>query len=491
MGLKESLEKYALSDMTSFHMPGHKGRLDPLDVTELPGLDDLYAPEGMLKEALECAAKRYGSDHCFYLVNGSTVGVLTAISAAVKRGGHLIMQRASHKSAYHAAMLRDLKLSYIYEDCDPLCGAGCGVSLDRVKDAVAADPEAEAVFITSPSYEGFAADVAAIASYLHSTGKKLIVDAAHGAHFAMSETFPQCAVAAGADMVVMSLHKTLPCPNQAALLHIKGERVSALRTNAFLSVYQTSSPSYSLMALMDECINAGYDWEAFFDRRRRLSESLKGLKNIRLRDAYDGESVSPEPCKILLCPADGESGTRLHEELRARGIEPEMSLPAYVLLICSVYDADEDYRKLAEAVKDIDSRWQSGGAAYAGEGCGHYGAGKDVCDSHGNDVQEDCDHYGQDRTHVVNVIQYGGYSIRCVKDAFAAMSLSDAWEAEYEDVPMTAAAGHISAASVMAYPPGRPILIPGEQITADILEEIDLLLKSGCSIRGIKADHVT
>lgn len=441
--------------MTSFHMPGHKGSLDPLDVTELPGLDDLYEPEGMLKEALESAAGRYGSDHCFYLVNGSTVGVLTAISAAVKRGGHMIMQRASHKSAYHAAMLRDLKLSYIYEDCDPHSGAGCGVSLERVKAAVAADPEAETVFITSPSYEGFTADVAAIAAYLHSVGKKLIVDAAHGAHFAMSETFPQCAVAAGADMVVMSLHKTLPCPNQAALLHIKGERVSAERTNAFLSVYQTSSPSYSLMAVMDECINAEYDWEAFFDRRRRLSESLKGLKNIRLRDAYDGESISPEPCKILLCPADGMSGIRLHEALRARGIEPEMSLPGYVLLICSVADTEADYKKLAEAVKDIDASWQEEERSFAqDDSCLDGAAGKE-------------------------------FTIRCVKDASAAMDIADAWEAEYEDIPPAAAEGRISAVSVMAYPPGRPILVPGEQITAAVIKEIASLLDHGCTIKGI------
>ena len=458
MSLKKDLVNYADKGMVSFHMPGHKGRLDPLDVTELPGLDDLYAPEGMIKEALERAAKRYGSDRCFYLVNGSTVGVLTAISAAVKRGGHLIMQRASHKSAYHAAMLRDLKLSYIYEDCDPHSGAGCGVSLERVKAAAEADSEAEAVFITSPSYEGFTADVEAIAAYLHSEGKKLIVDAAHGAHFAMSGAFPQCAVAAGADMVVMSLHKTLPCPNQAALLHIKGERVSPSVINAFLTVYQTSSPSYPLMALMDECINAAYDWEAFFRRRRQLSESFKGLKNIRSRDAYDGESISPEPCKILLCPADGVSGIKLHEELRKRGIEPEMSLPGYVLLICSVADTEADYKKLAEAVKDIDASWQEEERSFAqDDSCLDGAAGKE-------------------------------FTIRCVKDASAAMDIADAWEAEYEDIPPAAAEGRISAVSVMAYPPGRPILVPGEQITADSIGEIFSLLGSGCSIKGIKPD---
>ena len=483
MGLKESLEKYASSDMTSFHMPGHKGRLDPLDVTELPGLDDLYAPEGMLKEALERAAKRYGSDHCFYLVNGSTVGVLTAISAAVKRGGHLIMQRASHKSAYHAAMLRDLKLSYIYEDCDPLCGAGCGVSLDRVKDAVAADPEAEAVFITSPSYEGFAADVAAIASYLHSAGKKLIVDAAHGAHFAMSETFPQCAVAAGADMVVMSLHKTLPCPNQAALLHIKGERVSALRTNAFLSVYQTSSPSYTLMACMDDCINGSYDWEGFISLRRKLSRELSGLKNIILRDAYDGtEGLSPEPCKILLCPKDRCSGIRLHEALRARGVEPEMSLPGYVLLICSVADTEADYKKLAEAVKDIDASWQE-------EERSSYGISstteiKDFL-SHLFAIAQDDTTGGAQDDSCLDGAAGKEFTIRCVKDASAAMDIADAWEAEYEDIPPAAAEGRISAVSVMAYPPGRPILVPGEQITAAVLKEILSLLDHGCTIKGI------
>lgn len=439
--------------MVSFHMPGHKGRLDPLDVTELPGLDDLYAPSGMIKEALERAASFYGSDHCFYLVNGSTVGVLTAISAAVKRGGHMIMQRASHKSAYHAAVLRDLKLTYIYEECDDICGAGCGVSLSAVKEAVEADPSAEAVFITSPSYEGFVSDVAAIAAYLHSAGKKLIVDAAHGAHFAFSEYFPQCAAAAGADYVVMSLHKTLPCPNQAALLHVKGD---CEKVKAFLPVYQTSSPSYPLMAAMDDCINASYDWNGFIERRRKLSSKLGGLKNIILRDAFDNAgATSPEPCKILLCPKDGSSGIKLHEALRERGIEPEMSLPGYVLLICSVADTEADYKKLAEAVKDIDGLWRNGERSFAqDDSCLDGAAGKE-------------------------------FTIRCVKDASAAMDIADAWEAEYEDIPPAAAEGRISAVSVMAYPPGRPILVPGEQITAAVIKEIVSLLDHGCTIKGI------
>ncbi len=453
MSLRKDLEKYADKGMVSFHMPGHKGRLDPLDVTELPGLDDLYAPSGMIKEALERAASFYGSDHCFYLVNGSTVGVLTAISAAVKRGGHMIMQRASHKSAYHAAVLRDLKLTYIYEECDDICGAGCGVSLSKVKEAVEADPSAEAVFITSPSYEGFVSDVAAIAAYLHSAGKKLIVDAAHGAHFAFSEHFPQCAAAAGADYVVMSLHKTMPCPNQAALLHVKGD---CERVKAFLPVYQTSSPSYTLMACMDDCINASYDWNGFIERRRKLSSKLGGLKNIILRDAFDNAgATSPEPCKILLCPKDRCSGIRLHEALRARGVEPEMSLPGYVLLICSVADTEADYKKLAEAVKEIDMLWRNGERSFAqDDSCLDGAAGKE-------------------------------FTIRCVKDASAAMDIADAWEAEYEDIPPAAAEDRISAVSVMAYPPGRPILVPGEQITAAVIKEIVSLLDHGCTIKGI------
>ena len=451
MSLRKELEGYAEKGMISFHMPGHKGVLDPIDVTELPGLDDLYAPSGMIKDALDRAAAFYGSGRCFYLVNGSTVGVLTAISAAVKKGGHMIMQRASHKSAYHAAILRDLKLSYIYEDCDVLCGAGCGVSLQSVKEAVEADPSAEAVFITSPSYEGIVSDVEAIASYLHQAGKKLIVDAAHGAHFAFSECFPQCAVSAGADYVVMSLHKTLPCPNQAALLHVKDGLADIDKTAAFLSVYQTTSPSYPLMAAMDDCICTEYDWDGFIQRRKKLSSELSGFKNIRIRDAYtlDG-TFSPEPCKILLCPVDGVSGIRLHEELRARGIEPEMSLPGYVLLICSVFDTDEDYEKLVMAVRDIDAFWQSlsAGNSYTGPSSEKY-------------------------------------SIRCVKNVSAAMNIGDAWEAEYEELSLAAAGGHISAVSVMAYPPGRPILVPGEQVTEDIIKEIVFLLQSGIIVKGI------
>ena len=191
------MEKYSQEGAYPFHMPGHKRNVEGVapflaqwfarDLTEIPGMDDLHEPEGILKEAQERAAALYGAQQSFFLVNGSTAGVLAAISAAVRKGGTILMQRASHRSAYHAVQLRYLKVRYLYgkssetESGSMAYGIGRVVTLEEIRQAVEADPAVEAVFLTSPSYDGFSADLARIADYLHVKDIPLLVDAAHGA----------------------------------------------------------------------------------------------------------------------------------------------------------------------------------------------------------------------------------------------------------------------------------------------------------------------
>lgn len=486
--LLEQIEEYSKKGAYPFHMPGHKRQgkgMPPFfaqwfarDLTEIPGLDDLHAPEGILREAQERAAALYGAQKSFFLVNGSTAGVLTAISAAVKKGGTILMQRASHRSAYHAVQLRDLKVRYLYGR-QASCGAagriGTGVDAEEVREAVERDPQIEAVFLTSPSYDGFSSDLSGIVAYLHSRNIPLIVDAAHGAHLGFSEYFPKSALQEGADVVVMSVHKTLPAPTQTALLHLGSDRVSAERIQRFLSIYQTSSPSYLLMAAIDACVKQVSEWEAFvwrdfYERRRRLSERLQRLEQIGIWDCFgrhnipdaDASGQNPEAGKLLVFPPDGKSGVVLGKWLAGEGVQCEMALPAYVLLICSVCDTEEGYEKLAEALEKLDRKPEilsDRRSVYEGSGAERSGGA------------------------AVSVIREDSLQSRATEDL--SLTIGEAAEAPAEKLLLSEAVGCFSAGFVSVYPPGQPILVPGERITEGKAEELMGLLQQGAAVQGL------
>lgn len=191
--LEEELLRYAESDMYPFHMPGHKRRGNALfktDITEIDGFDNLHDPHSLLLREMQAAARFYGTKETSILVNGSTCGILAAISAAVRKGGRILIPRSAHISVYHAAYLRDLTLSYIGEE--------------------PGKEEPDAVVLTSPSYEGCVSDIRSWAEYTKKRGIPLIVDEAHGAHFSRHPYFPESAISLGADLVIQSTHKTLP-----------------------------------------------------------------------------------------------------------------------------------------------------------------------------------------------------------------------------------------------------------------------------------------
>ena len=254
--LLEKLEEYSQSDYYPLHMPGHKRNIshfgDPfrLDITEIDGFDNLHHAEGVLLEAQQRAAALYGAEESFYLINGSTCGILAAISACTKRGGRILMGRNCHKAAYHGVFLNGLKAAYLYPETDFVRGINGAVTPETVRKALR-EQHPEAVFLTSPTYDGVVSDIRSIAEIVHKAGAILIVDEAHGAHFAMSPYFPESALSCGADLVINSLHKTMPSLTQTALLHVQGKRVDRERLKMYLGIYQSSSPSYVLMAGMD------------------------------------------------------------------------------------------------------------------------------------------------------------------------------------------------------------------------------------------------
>ena len=213
--LFDMLGQYAAGDIYPYHMPGHKRRpwgglekaFYQADITEIAGFDNLHHPEGILLELQQRAARLYGAEESHYLVNGSTGGILCAVSSALPSGGHILMARNCHRSAYHGAYLRNLKISYLWPPCLDRYGICDAVTPEQVKAALERETDIGAVLIVSPSYEGRTADVGAIARVVHQKGIPLIVDEAHGAHFGLAEGFPPNSCQLGADIVVHSVHK--------------------------------------------------------------------------------------------------------------------------------------------------------------------------------------------------------------------------------------------------------------------------------------------
>ena len=260
--LYEELKEYSGRDVRPFHMPGHKRRIKlmdelySVDITEIDGFDDLHEAEGILREGMDRMAEAVGAKRSWYLVGGSTCGILSAVHAAAKPQGTILVDRNCHRSAANSILLRRLYPIYIYPQYVDKWGISRGLSVDKVEEACEQAGENPVLILTSPTYEGHVCAVKEIAEVIHRRGGLLIVDEAHGAHlpYARGTDFPESAVNLGADLVIQSLHKTLPALTQSAALHLCSDRVGEEEIEDALRIYETSSPSYVMMAGMDECV---------------------------------------------------------------------------------------------------------------------------------------------------------------------------------------------------------------------------------------------
>lgn len=292
--LYDKLKELQISGCYPYHMPGHKRNMENfpmkecygIDITEIDGFDDLHNPEGILRDVMDRAAGLFGAE-TYLLVNGSTGGILSAVSAAVRRGDTLLMARNCHKAAYHAVYLNGCRTRYIYPSFLETYGICGSISPESVEKELKGYLEIQAVFLTSPTYDGIVSDVKTIVKMAHLHRIPVIVDEAHGAHFSLDTRFPEDAVSCGADIVIHSIHKTLPALTQTALLHVQGELVDRERLRRFLKIYQTSSPSYILMSGIEQCISIlETDREAlcsqFFERNEVFEQKIDKLRHLRI-----------------------------------------------------------------------------------------------------------------------------------------------------------------------------------------------------------------
>ena len=460
--LYKKLEAYGKSDFYPFHMPGHKR--NPLsvdgnfpvemDITEIGGFDNLHHAEDVLKRAQEDVARIYDVQESFYSINGSSGAILAAVSAAVKKGGHILVARNCHKAVYHGIYLRDLEATYIYPQEDPKLGINGGISPSRVEMYLAENPDIEAVLITSPTSDGIVSDIARIAEVAHNHDVPLIVDEAHGAHFRFSDYFPVSAAQLGADVVINSVHKTLPCLTQTGVIHLCSDRVNREKLKRFLGIYQSSSPSYILMSSIDACMaKLERDGDEMF---RVFTENLEKAR-IRLGKCRYIRLVTPATCecqrvfdfdrsKLLLSTAESSlNGRQLHQILREEfHLEMEMEAENYVLALAAVGDTAEGFERLCEAVEEIDRRES---LKYKGK--------------------------TEERAPVKN------------SRMKQVMRISQAMDAECERHQLDECIGRISAEFAYLYPPGIPLIVPGEQISGHFVKNVRRYLEQGFEVQGL------
>lgn len=464
--LYKKLEAYHARDIYPFHMPGHKrneGAVDLLpgltrDITEIEGFDDLHHPTGILRGAQDTAARLYGADETFYSVNGSTGALLAAVCACTTHGGSVLIARNCHRCVYHAISLMQLDSHYLYPRITVPYGLNGSIQPEQVERALSVHPDVQAVVITSPTYDGVVSPIKEIATIVHRHKLPLIVDEAHGAHFPFHSYFPVSALGQGADLVIHSLHKTLPALTQTALLHVRGDLADREQICRYMAMFQTSSPSYLLMGSIDACIQklsrsgSGLFGE-YVDRLKRSRTRLSKLRFVRLvgESLIDRETVWDLDLSKLILDVEGScmDGPQVYQcLLKKYNIQMEMETLTYVLGMTSIADTEEGFERLCWALEDLEGSWVRRGQIPSKE---RMASSQDLSVLSGEKV----------------------------------LPIGRAMEQDRTRRPILQSEGCVSGAFLYLYPPGIPLAAPGEKITSRLIEAITRFQDTGLTVQGL------
>lgn len=465
----DALREYCARDYYPWHMPGHKRQNQLLthtfgveyDVTELPGLDNLLVPEGVIGESRNQLPEIYRSYASYYLVNGSTSGLLTAISAICKPGDTIIMARHCHKAVYHAVALLELTPVYLYPTVIMPYNISGSISPEQIEEALQSHENAKAVILPSPTYEGVLSDIDGIQKLVHQAGAYLIVDEAHGAHLEFGLDVPASAVRCGADCVIQSLHKTLPCYNSCALLHLcRKDKSLQERIERYLGVYQTSSPSYQLVANMEDCIATVDSWRnskmveyySCLRQYRAKWERLKQIHLLTIEEVQEQGSFAYDESKLVFCLPNGlitgvEFATLMEEQY---GMIVEMASRNYVIAMTSVADSEAAFQRLDQALQKLDKELLQMPSKTAA-------SGEEV------EIPKELAGTGNELVYLPG----------------------PAWQRPNHLVLLEEAENLIAGDFVTVYPPGIPVLVPGERISKKIIQYIKICIESNLTVQGI------
>lgn len=474
--LYEALAAHASLGARAFHVPGHKQRagfsgegadasfraLLPLDVTELADTDDLHHPQGPLAEAQRLAARCFRAEETSFLVGGSTSGNLAMILGSCVPGDLFIVQRNVHKSIIHGFMLAGAKAVLLAPELDPLSGLAVLPSEARIEAALSYYPEARGVILTAPNYYGMTASLGGIVALTHARGVPVLVDEAHGAHLGFHPAFPDSALAAGADVVVQSTHKMLSAMTMGAMLHLQGDRVDREAIKQALRMVQSSSPSFPILASLDlarrQLDAGGADTFAPALEAVRLATSRLAETPFRALGygAYANASLRYDPLKLVLFDETGGlGGGALRDELAARGCVAEMADDRYVVLAFGPGSEAGDGEALRSALLDIARIADAASPAkpLSGVAAALEDPGGSPATAAAADVVPE-----------PVTFRRGRLSVR--------------------PVPLADCEGLTAGEWVIPYPPGIPVLYPGEVITANTIRELERWKNSGAQIQG-------
>jgi len=456
-----------------FHMPGHKrkdrfsslslsetGAVHHLDTTEISGYDDLHHPQGIIRESMDILKEIYHTRESWYLVNGSTVGILAAISAVCRPGEKIVIGRNCHKSVYNALRLLRLEALYLYPSQDQVYDISLDIDrsvMDRLRDILNNERGIRAVVLTSPTYEGVVSDICSIRKIISDYDDRipLIIDEAHGAHMYFHKIFPASAMECGADIVIQSTHKTLPAMTQTALLHLCSNRVEPEKIQQWLSVYESSSPSYILMASAEASVifmhKQGKKVQKYVDNLASFRKNCGQLMHIQLIGTENLPVFDFDRGKLVFGIAGKkEGGQWLFSSLRDKwNIELEMQNRSYAVAMTSVMDEKEDFDHLWRALVSLDQELEME-ELFTGE-----------------TVSPDSISYPEKKM--------------------------EAWECDcYKSimVPLSESTGQIAASYVMIYPPGIPLLVPGEKIMKEMVEKLKEYLYNGYNVQGMTCEKI-
>ena len=464
----DALERFRRQRVVPFDVPGHKrGRGNPelidflgercvgIDVNSMKPLDNLCHPVSVIREAEELAAEAFGAAHAFFMVNGTTSAVQGMVLTACKRGDKIILPRNVHKSAINALVLCGAVPVYIDPKVDEKLGIPLSMEVDDVRQAIIEHPDAVAVLINNPTYYGICANLKALVDLAHEHGMMALVDEAHGTHLYFGPDLPLAGMHAGADMAAISMHKSGGSLTQSSMLLI-GPNVNAGYVSRVVNLTQTTSASYLLIASLDiSRRNLALRGEESFRKVAKMAAYAREEIN-EIGDYYafgaelkNGGSVYDFDVTKLVVNTRGIglTGIEVYDLLRDEyDIQMEFGDLSNVLAYISIGDRIQDIERLVGALEDIRRL--------------HAGPKTEIF----------CAEY---------------------ITPLVAATPQEAFYGEHEAVELHKAAGRICAESVMCYPPGIPILAPGEVITKDIIEYIDMAKAKGCSMQGPESEDIS
>jgi arginine/lysine/ornithine decarboxylase len=464
--LLQTLKKLSESHHASFYAPGHKrgqgvsvtlkkllgASVFQADLPELPELDNLFQPNGVIKEAQDLAAEAFGADQTWFLINGSTAGIIASILAVCQPGEKIILPRNIHQSVISGLILSGAVPVYIQPDYHHDWDIVLGITPASVATTLHKHPDVKAVFLVYPTYQGVCADIRAIAQITHQYNIPLIVDEAHGPHFTFHPDLPISALAAGADLTVQSIHKVLGAMTQASMLHIQGDRISPQRVSQALQMVQSTSPSYLLLASLDAARQQMFlEGEALLTKTLQLADKARNTIN-----QIAGLSVFPsdDPTRLTVKVADlGISGYEVDEIFNEQlGVIAELPSLKNLTFIISIGNTEDDINKLIQAFEFLAEQLQNQGIVRQPKNSLLF----------------------LDSTNIVNTIHTPDLTPR---QAFFSQSII---------VPIHQSVGKISADLICPYPPGIPCLIPGEKITQSAIDYLQTVLELGGTITGCR-----